>query len=153
MPGPATRLAKEAAIRARTAPERVARAAATPVEKAIKQRLVADIGSDRKFSNMGGKGAKSLTTKTTYTGSGRYSVATIEAKSNRGGWAILEHGTRGHSIRARRLRRGRSQAMRIGDNWATGPWRVSGVRARHTFTKGAKLGRPRAVTAGREAML
>ena len=96
----------------------------------VAQLVARDTGGDGRFTNMRGGAA-------TVEVAARPSEAEIRAAGNPGLWAILEHGTKAHTIRPRR----RSSATVLSTPYGPRPFvRVSGVRARRTWTKGVRAG-------------
>ena len=59
-----------------------------------------------------------------------------------GPWTMLSSGTTAHDVRARtkRGKTSRNRALRIGESWHTGPWRVRGARGKDTWVKGRDAG-------------
>lgn len=150
MPGPATELAKRYKADLRLAPERIVRAALKEVDVALKATVRQDTGGDGRMSGMN-NGRPGLSSKVT---PGVIARAFIEpSKRTRGMWAILERGTQGHVIRAKRIRRGRvrpTTALHINDGFVQGPVVVRGARAKRTWTRGIQRSQALAVRAGRE---
>jgi hypothetical protein len=105
--------------------------AADVVNESIRRRLAADIG-DGTFSH--GRTMGRATTRITVRGGS----AEVAADGSRRVWGILEGGTSPHVVRARP---GRMLRTPFGPRPTV---RVSGVRARRTFTEGADDGLTRA---------
>src|SRR3954468_18609447 len=103
------------------APIQLARAGADTLVEALERALVRDTHGDRRLSNLDGAAPPP-----------RVTTREDSAEVTAGGavWAILENGTRAHTIRPRR-----GKALHIGDEWRAGPARVRGVRGRHTYTR------------------
>lgn len=114
---------------ARLAPQRVAEAGGKALKKQIDQQAKRDTGGDGRLRNM--RGAK-LSTKLSTVGTGSVSVATVEASGSLGAWAIVERGSKPHTIAARHRRVSRTLKIR-GEDWRTGAVRVSGTTGKHTW--------------------
>lgn len=99
---------------------------ATHVRKALKQDGVTRVAGAR----------LSVSVKT----HGNVCVVSAAPRKAIGPWSMWEEGTRGHTVAARKKRD--SDAMRIGDSWATGPWSVRGMRGHHTWQRGVDAARP-----------
>lgn len=99
----------------------------TVVDQAVVDRLRADTG-DGSFSH-----GRNMGRATTRIQKGR-SEASVAADGSMRVWGILESGTSAHVVRAAR---GRMLRTPYGPRAQV---RVSGVRARHTFTEGADRG-------------
>lgn len=138
---------REVSARVRSLPEQTVRVGADAFNEAITLRLQRDTGGDMKLSGAGGRRGRSkkLATKTRISGGGRIESATITAKGAQ--WSWLEKGTDAHVVGRRRDGKG-GLHMNTGRGWKTGPWRVSGSPAKHTFSKGVDDGR----AAARDAM-
>lgn len=157
MPGPTTKLFRDVANRTRTFPQSVVKAASAVVEKELRKTAKQDTGGD---SRMSGMGNARVSPKTEIVGSSA-AVATIHpARRTTGMWAILDEGTQGHSVRARRGRldrqenEGRARALRVGrgNEWAAGPWIVRGAPARQTWRRAIRAARPDIERVGREQL-
>jgi hypothetical protein len=107
-------------------PEHGARVLADKVE----QRLRSDTGGDGGFSRGRGLGRAGVEVD---AGTGEAEVA---AAGSMRVWAMLEHGTSGHVVRARR---GRLLATPYGPRPMV---TVSGMRARETWSTGVRAGMP-----------
>lgn len=104
------------------------RTAIEAVDDAVTRQLRRDTGGDGSLSN--GRKLGRATTRVTE----RDGEAEVSADGSRAVWGILEGGTTGHVIeapRGRLLRTPKGPRRRV---------RVSGVRARHTFTDAARTG-------------
>lgn len=132
----------------RSAPELIVRAAAKAVNREMRPTIAGDLGGDVVMSGLGRAAAK---TKTDITSLGaRLSIAKVTpAKRARGLWAILEDGTKPHSIAPKRLRR--SSVLKIGDDVVSGAVRVRGVRAKRTWTRAIEASRGKTTEDGRAA--
>lgn len=109
-------------------PERALPDAIDVVDQAITQRLRADTGGDGAFSRGRNLGRASTTVT---TGAGE---AVVSASGGMAVWAILQGGTSGHEVRARR---GRVLATPFGPRPVV---HVGGVAARRTFSEAAERG-------------
>lgn len=69
-------------------------------------------------------------------------VALVSAAPRKaiGYWSILDAGSSGHTVAARKQRT--SRAMSIDGAWRTGPWRVRGVRGKNTWQTAIDAARP-----------
>lgn len=121
------------------APRRIAKDAAVVMSKAILDQARRDSGGDLRLS---GVPSSRLGLKTTLSGGTPIAIAQIEAnpKRARGPWSWLESGTSRHVVRARRRFGKRRRTMRVGGEWATGPWEVRGMTAKRTFSRGVEGG-------------
>ena len=104
------------------------RDAIAEVEDAVAQQLRRDTGGDGGFSHGRNLGRASLRV------TARPGEAELEAAGSLRVWGILQGGTSGHETRARK---GRLLRTPYGPRPAV---RVSGVKARETFTKAAQAG-------------
>lgn len=104
------------------------RSAIRVVDDAVRQQLQRDTGGDGGFSH--GRNLGRATTRVT----SRAGEAEVAAAGSLRVWGILQGGTSGHETRASR---GRLLRTPYGPRPSV---RVSGVRARETFTTGAQEG-------------
>ena len=69
-----------------------------------------------------------------------------------GPWTMLSTGTSAHAVAAKskrskgKGRNSRTTAMKIGDSWHAGPWRVGGAHGKGTWAKGRDAGFDAALT-------
>lgn len=163
MPGPCAALLRRVSQDVKTLPRTIVDGCAAVVTKELKNTVTADTGGDGRLSGMGN--AK-VSTKTEVVGTSA-AIATIRpARRTTGMWVILEDGTEGHDIRARRVRREGgvstrgtsvkrhrgSEAMRVGDSWKTGPFTVKGAPAKRTWSRAIRKVRPQMERIGRDEL-
>lgn len=128
------------AIRAERMTQQWPNAAAALVERAVTAELRSATGGDGALSH--DKGGGRATVMTRRRGQG---AATVEAAGSIGTWAILQRGTRPHTVNARR---GKVLRTPYGPRRTV---RVSGVRGRRTWTQGVDDGLPQARASARAA--
>ena len=132
------------AKRVATLPERVVRAGAEEMNRAIIAELRADTGGDQALSGMskGRRGRRTkLATTTTVTSGISIASAIIKASPRRarGIWAIIDEGTDERIVGRRRG--GGGKHMHIpGEGWRTGPWSAGRSPAKHTWSDGVRRG-------------
>jgi hypothetical protein len=112
---------------------------ATVLQRAVEQQLRADTGGDGGLSH-----ARDLGRASVDVDPGRASADVLGAGSM-AVWVMLEHGTRGHDVRA-----GRGRVLRT----PYGPRRVvhvSGMAAKRTWSSGVQAGMPQVARDGEAA--
>lgn len=142
MPGPVTTRTRAAAKRVRALPPVVVRSGADQIADAVLHQCRSDMGGDGLFSGM--PQARRFDVDTRPQSRGK--AAQVEVTpTERGVAAILEYGTRRHTVAASRERR--SRALRIGNQWITGPVVVRGSPAKHSWSRGVDAGTDAAIAA------
>lgn len=139
MPGPATTWLRQTSKRVKDSPNPIAAAVAKVVATEVRTQLKMD------GARLAGR-RLSVSVKVL----GNAAVISAAPRKSIGAWTILDSGTKAHNIAAKRTRE--SRAMSIGGAWRTGPWRVSGVAGKHTWSKGVDRARPKVADAGRQEL-
>lgn len=130
------RAARTAARSIRRTPETVVKAAGQAIAKELNRLAKQEVGADQKMSNL--RNVR-IGAKVTVTRWGRGAIADVEPSTPRARapWRWLTDGTKDHTVPRANRRRQRPvpPRLQVQGEWRTGPWRVSGVRAKGLWWK------------------
>lgn len=143
MAGPATAMLRRAQRNMLTLPDEIVEAGVKILQRELKRTIASATGGDGRMSGMGNSSVRPMVD---VQSTGRISISSVRpARRTTGMFVILEDGTDAHDIRSRARRRQPprpSEAMRIGDEWATGPWRVRGTSGKRVWSRAVTIARP-----------